>query len=30
MGSLVIAVSVLICAAYLLWQFWEADLVDDR
>lgn len=30
MGTLVIALSVVICAGYLLWQFWEADLVDDR
>lgn len=30
MGPALIAVCVLICAAYLLWQFWEADMVDDR
>jgi hypothetical protein len=30
MGSLIVAVAVVICAAYLLWQIWEADLVDDR
>jgi hypothetical protein len=30
MGPVVIAIAVLVCAAYLLWQFWEADLVDDR
>ena len=30
MEVLVIAVSVVLCAAYLLWQLWEADLVDDR
>jgi hypothetical protein len=30
MGPVVIAVCVFVCAAYLLWQFWEADLVDDR
>jgi hypothetical protein len=30
MGSLVFAICVVVCAAYLLWQFWEADLVDDR
>jgi hypothetical protein len=30
MGALVIAIAVVICAAYLLWQLWEADLVDDR
>jgi len=30
MGTLVIAIAVLVCSAYLLWQFWEADLIDDR
>ena len=30
MGPVIIAVCVFVCAAYLLWQFWEADLVDDR
>ncbi len=30
MGALVIAIAVVLCAAYLLWQIWEADLVDDR
>jgi len=30
MGALVIAIAVVLCAAYLLWQLWEADLVDDR
>jgi hypothetical protein len=30
MGTLVIAITVLVCSAYLLWQFWEADLIDDR
>lgn len=30
MGPIVIAVAVVLCAAYLLWQIWEADLVDDR
>ena len=30
MSALVITVAVVICAAYLLWQVWEADLVDDR
>jgi hypothetical protein len=30
MGSIVIAVAVLLCSAYLLWQVWEADLIDDR
>ena len=30
MGSLVIAVAVVLCVAYLLWQIYESDLVDDR
>jgi hypothetical protein len=30
MSALVITIAVVICAAYLLWQVWEADLVDDR
>jgi len=30
MGGLVIAIAVVLCAAYLLWQFWAADLADDR
>jgi hypothetical protein len=30
LGALIIAVTVLVCSAYLLWQFYEADLVDDR
>jgi hypothetical protein len=25
---LVIAIAVVICSAYLLWQIWEADLVE--
>jgi len=29
MGTLILAVAVLLCAAYLLWQVWEADLIDD-
>jgi hypothetical protein len=28
-ASLVIAVSVILCAAYLLWQFYNRDLLDD-
>jgi hypothetical protein len=28
MESLVIAIAVVLCAAYLLWQIWEADLAD--
>lgn len=27
---LIIAVAVILCAAYLLWQLLEADLMDDR
>ena len=30
MGSVIIAVAVVLCAAYLLWQVWAADLLDDR
>jgi hypothetical protein len=30
LSALVITIAVVICAAYLLWQVWEADLVDDR
>jgi len=30
MGPALIAVCIIICAAYLLWQLWEADMVDDR
>lgn len=30
MGALFIAIAVVICAAYLLWQLYEADLVNDR
>jgi hypothetical protein len=29
-GALVIAISVVLCSAYLLWQIWESDLLDDR
>jgi len=29
-GALLITIAVVLCAAYLLWQIWEADLVDDR
>jgi hypothetical protein len=25
---LVVVIAVVLCAAYLLWQIWEADLVD--
>ncbi len=30
MGTLVISVAVVLCVAYLLWQIYESDLVDDR
>ena len=30
MGSLVISVAVVLCVAYLLWQFYARDVVDDR
>jgi hypothetical protein len=30
LDSLIIAIAVVICTAYLLWQFWERDLLDDR
>ena len=30
MGDLVIAIAVVLCAAYLLWQLWEADLARDQ
>lgn len=30
MGMLIVAVAVVLCAAYLLWQIWEADLLDER
>ena len=30
MDSIVIAIAVVICTAYLVWQFWERDLLDDR
>ncbi len=29
MGTLLVAIAVVLCAAYLLWQIWEADFVDD-
>jgi hypothetical protein len=28
--NIIVAVAVVICAAYLVWQFWERDLLDDR
>lgn len=30
MPSLIIAVAAVIASAYLLWQFVERDLIDDR
>ncbi len=30
MASLIIAIATVIASAYLLWQFWERDLIDDR
>jgi hypothetical protein len=30
MGILIIAIAVIVCSAYLLWQLWAADLVEDR
>jgi hypothetical protein len=30
MGSLIVAIAVVISVAYLLWQVWEADLIDQR
>jgi len=29
MGSVIVAVAVVVAAAYLLWQLWEADLIDQ-
>jgi hypothetical protein len=29
MGILVIAIAVILCTAYLLWQFYDRDLLDD-
>ena len=30
MAVLVISIAVILCAAYLLWQIWEADLAGDQ
>ena len=30
MEALIISIAVVLCAAYLVWQLLEADLVDDR
>ena len=29
MESLIVAVAVVISVAYLLWQLWEADFIDQ-
>ena len=29
MGSFFIAIAVVVSVAYLLWQLWEADLIDQ-
>ncbi len=29
MGSFIVAVAIVISVAYLLWQVWEADLIDQ-
>jgi hypothetical protein len=26
----ILVIAIVICAAYLLWQLWEADLAKDR
>jgi hypothetical protein len=28
-ATLVIAIAVILCATYLLWQFYDRDLLDD-
>ncbi len=30
MGTLVIAIAVILSSALLLWQFCEAELIDER
>jgi hypothetical protein len=30
MGIVIVAVAVVLCSAYLLWQIWEADMARDR
>ncbi len=30
MGTLVIAIAVVLCSALLLWQFLEAELIEER
>jgi hypothetical protein len=29
MTALVVAITVVLCAGFLLWQIWGADLMDD-
>jgi hypothetical protein len=29
MGPLLIAIAVVLCSAYLLWQAWSGDVVED-
>jgi hypothetical protein len=29
MGNLIITIAVVLCAAYLLWQVIETDMLDD-
>jgi len=29
MGSFVVALAIVISVAYLVWQVWEADLIDQ-
>ena len=29
MGSLIVAIAIVVAAAYLMWQLWEADLLDQ-
>ncbi len=30
MESVIIAIAVVVSVAYLLWQMWEADLMDQE
>lgn len=29
MGPVIIGIAIVLCAAYLVWQFLEADLAED-
>jgi hypothetical protein len=29
MGSLIVAIAIVVATAYLMWQLWEADLIDQ-